>query len=138
MSKTVTPAGAGPVDGQVRPAFTGNTPATKEEFFADQAAQMPAIWVSHPTDENTSLAVVDARIVGGVLCIRTALHATPSGLAELAFAEMQRKDDQEHAARMAKAPPGACPSCYGEGEQGGQFCGGEFWPCENCGGTGKA
>lgn len=33
-------------------------------------------------------------------------------------------------------PPGACTDCDGEGEQGGQFCG--YWPCETCGGTGKA
>lgn len=31
---------------------------------------------------------------------------------------------------------GICPDCEGEGEQGGQFCGG-YWKCESCGGTGK-
>ena len=33
-------------------------------------------------------------------------------------------------------PPGTCEACEGEGEQGGQFCGGP-WTCETCGGTGK-
>ena len=33
-------------------------------------------------------------------------------------------------------PPGACADCDGEGEQGGQFCGG-YWKCLTCGGTGK-
>lgn len=33
-------------------------------------------------------------------------------------------------------PPGTCEACDGEGEQGGQFCGG-YWTCETCGGTGK-
>ncbi len=31
---------------------------------------------------------------------------------------------------------GICPECHGEGEQGGQFCGG-YWECESCDGTGK-
>ena len=31
---------------------------------------------------------------------------------------------------------GICPECHGEGEQGGQFCGG-YWKCESCDGTGK-
>lgn len=31
---------------------------------------------------------------------------------------------------------GVCPDCEGEGEQGGQFCGG-YWTCETCKGTGK-
>jgi hypothetical protein len=58
-------------------------------------------------------------------------------MAERAFFKMQSNDAKAHAYRMAMAPPGACPSCYGDGEQGGQFCGG-VWPCESCGGTGKA
>ena len=33
-------------------------------------------------------------------------------------------------------PPGTCEACEGDGEQGGQFCGG-CWTCETCGGTGK-
>jgi hypothetical protein len=33
-------------------------------------------------------------------------------------------------------PIGACSDCDGEGEQGGQFCGGS-WKCLTCGGTGK-
>ncbi len=47
---------------------------------------------------------------------------------------------EQHAkelARIAALPPGTCPACEGEGEQGGQFCGG-FWTCEACGGSGKA
>lgn len=31
---------------------------------------------------------------------------------------------------------GVCPECNGQGEQGGQFCGG-YWECDMCGGTGK-
>ncbi len=41
-----------------------------------------------------------------------------------------------HARRLAAAGPGACPECYGEGDVGGQFCGG-YQQCEACGGTGK-
>ena len=117
-------AGVIPVDGQVRPtperaAFEAwakkqygheahrHTSATCGEWDAWQAARTRVIDLKQP------------------------------GLAEQAFAAMRAKDAQAHADRMAKAPLGACPSCYGEGEQGGQFCGG-FWPCESCGGTGKA
>lgn len=31
---------------------------------------------------------------------------------------------------------GICPECEGDGEQGGQFCGG-YWKCEACDGSGK-
>lgn len=37
--------------------------------------------------------------------------------------------------RLAKLPPGACQECEGEGDVGGQFCGG-YQPCEACNGTG--
>jgi hypothetical protein len=42
-----------------------------------------------------------------------------------------------HGHQSKALPEGACKSCDGEGEQGGQFCGG-FWKCEDCGGTGKS
>lgn len=45
---------------------------------------------------------------------------------------MKEKED----ARRADLPAGACPHCDGEGEQGGQFCGG-YWKCDACNGTGK-
>lgn len=67
----------------------------------DLASQVPDIHVSHPTAENASLSVADARIVGGVLCIRTALRDQP-GLAERAFAAMQAKDAKAHAQRGKK------------------------------------
>jgi hypothetical protein len=41
------------------------------------------------------------------------------------------------AARAGELSPGSCPDCEGEGELGGQFCGGH-WKCEACDGTGKA
>jgi len=43
-------------------------------------------------------------------------------------------DRDEHRAKLIAA--GKCPECEGEGEQGGQFCGG-YWKCETCDGTGK-
>ena len=30
-----------------------------------------------------------------------------------------------------------CDECDGTGEPGGQFCGGQFWKCEQCQGTGR-
>jgi hypothetical protein len=42
------------------------------------------------------------------------------------------KCEEEH----REISKGICPECHGEGEQGGQFCGG-YWRCESCGGTGK-
>jgi len=41
------------------------------------------------------------------------------------------------AKKDAMRKKGICPECDGEGEQGGQFCGGT-WKCEACSGTGKA
>ncbi len=54
-----------------------------------------------------------------------------------ALRAMRSKDAIAHRERMANAPKGACESCYGDGEIGGQFCGG-FEPCAECGGTGRA
>lgn len=50
-----------------------------------------------------------------------------------AIKEMLAKQAQKRADLIAA---GKCPDCEGEGEQGGQFCGGN-WTCETCNGTGK-
>lgn len=39
------------------------------------------------------------------------------------------------AVELSEVQQGICPECHGEGEQGGQFCGG-YWECEVCKGTG--
>lgn len=54
-----------------------------------------------------------------------------------AVAAFWRKEREDKEARAAALPPGTCPDCEGEGQQGGQFCGG-YWECETCSGTGKA
>lgn len=53
-------------------------------------------------------------------CFKHGFKRLPCGLCA---AEQQEKDQ------------GICPECHGEGEQGGQFCGG-YWECESCKGTG--
>ena len=55
------------------------------------------------------------------------------GLIDALKADQQRQA-KKRAALVAK---GKCPECEGEGQMGGQFCGG-FWTCEACGGTGAA
>ena len=55
----------------------------------------------------------------------------PERLMELGR-EMKAKEE----ARRATLPPGTCPECDGDGEQGGQFCG-SYWKCEACAGSGK-
>ena len=45
-------------------------------------------------------------------------------------------NEEQEMARKAAILKGTCPDCDGEGEQGGQFCGG-YWKCLSCSGTGK-
>jgi hypothetical protein len=117
------------------------TPEGRAKLCADEneARKVAHEWNMFPPAGKPYKAV----LLGDVSAIaaerdamREALRDQP-GLAERAFFKMQSNDAKAHAYRMAMAPPGACPSCYGDGEQGGQFCGG-FWQCESCGGTGKA
>lgn len=63
---------------------------------------------------------------------RNQLHKDEMGAVARALAAMERERDEKKAAQ----PPGTCAECDGEGEQGGQFCGG-YWTCTFCGGTGK-
>lgn len=51
--------------------------------------------------------------------------------------KMQAKEQERRAQKIKELGPGVCVECDGEGEQGGQFCGG-YWACETCNGTGKA
>ena len=53
-------------------------------------------------------------------------------VAKLHFKNQREKESR----RRAALPKDMCPECEGEGEQGGQFCGG-YWKCETCNGTGK-
>lgn len=56
---------------------------------------------------------------------------------ETMAAELVSKE-QAQASRIAnRIAKGQCPDCEGEGEIGGQFCGG-YQACEKCGGTGKS
>lgn len=56
---------------------------------------------------------------------------------ETMAAELVAKE-QAQASRIAnRIAKGQCPDCDGEGEIGGQFCGG-YQACEKCGGTGKS
>ena len=59
------------------------------------------------------------------------------GIATAAAEQVRAEAAAAHARRLAAAGPGACPECYGEGDVGGQFCGG-YQQCEACGGTGKS
>jgi hypothetical protein len=60
---------------------------------------------------------------------------TESELMEALIAHV-RSESEKEAARRAALPPGVCPECDGDGQVGGQFCGG-FHDCEACAGTGR-
>lgn len=52
-------------------------------------------------------------------------------------AKMHADAEADRAHKAALIAEGVCPECEGDGEQGGQFCGG-YWTCEACQGTGKS
>lgn len=60
--------------------------------------------------------------------------ATP--LMQRMAAKMHADAEADRAHKAALIAEGVCPECEGDGEQGGQFCGG-YWTCEACQGTGE-
>lgn len=61
---------------------------------------------------------------------------TPDMALQRMAEKMKADAADERARKAALASAGTCPECEGEGQQGGQFCGG-YWTCEACGGTGN-
>lgn len=59
---------------------------------------------------------------------------TPMPTALEAFMRIQAENKARADALIAQ---GKCPDCEGDGQMGGQFCGG-YWTCETCNGTGTA
>lgn len=60
--------------------------------------------------------------------------AAPMPTALEAFMRIQAENKARADALIAQ---GKCPDCEGDGQMGGQFCGG-YWTCETCNGTGTA
>lgn len=59
---------------------------------------------------------------------------TPMPTALEAFMRIQAENKARADALIAQ---GKCPDCEGDGQMGGQFCGG-YWTCEACNGSGTA
>jgi hypothetical protein len=101
----------------------------EREFLIAAAKEAQALGAKY-AQEVLELRAENARLKARLA--RNQLHKAETGAIARALAEMERERDEKKAA----LPPGTCTECEGEGEQGGQFCGG-YWECTFCGGTGK-
>lgn len=111
-------------------AHVGSTAELGEREFliaaAKEAQELGAKYAQEVLELRAEVRRLKARLA------LNQLHKDEMGAVARALAEMERERDEKKAA----LPSGTCAECDGEGEQGGQFCGG-YWKCEACGGTGK-